>query len=50
MVRGISHLGGTILGTTNHGNPLRFVVTDPDGNNVKWIAVTTSSTIYAAWT
>lgn len=32
MVRGISHLGGTILGTTNHGNPLRFVVTDPDGS------------------
>jgi 6-phosphofructokinase 1 len=31
-VRGISHLGGTILGTTNHGNPMRFVVTDPDGN------------------
>lgn len=30
-VRGISHLGGTILGTTNHGNPMRFVVTDPDG-------------------
>jgi 6-phosphofructokinase 1 len=30
-VRGISHLGGTILGTTNHGNPMRFVVTDSDG-------------------
>jgi 6-phosphofructokinase len=31
LVRGISHLGGTILGTTNHGNPLRFVVTDEYG-------------------
>ncbi len=30
-VRGISHLGGTILGTTNHGNPMRFVVHNPDG-------------------
>lgn len=25
-VRGIAHLGGTILGTTNRGNPFRFVV------------------------
>ena len=31
QVRGISHLGGTILGTTNHGNPLRFVMTDSKG-------------------
>ncbi|MFC0350270.1 6-phosphofructokinase [Undibacterium danionis] len=31
QVRGISHLGGTILGTTNHGNPLRFVVTNSNG-------------------
>lgn len=31
QVRGIGHLGGTILGTTNHGNPMHFVVTDPDG-------------------
>lgn len=31
QVRGISHLGGTILGTTNHGNPLRFVMTDSNG-------------------
>lgn len=30
-VQGISHLGGTILGTTNKGNPLRFPVTMPDG-------------------
>jgi phosphofructokinase-like protein len=31
-VRGITHLGGTILGTTNKGNPLKFPVQDPDGN------------------
>lgn len=30
-VRGITHLGGTILGTTNQGNPFRYVVTDTDG-------------------
>ena len=30
-VRGITALGGTILGTTNRGNPLKFPVTDPDG-------------------
>ncbi len=30
-VRGITHLGGTILGTTNHGNPLRWPVKGPDG-------------------
>jgi len=31
QVRGISHLGGTILGTTNKGNPFCFPVTLPDG-------------------
>jgi 6-phosphofructokinase 1 len=31
-VREISHLGGTILGTTNRGNPFRRVVTLPDGS------------------
>ncbi len=31
-VRGISHLGGTILGTTNKGNPLHFPITLPDGS------------------
>lgn len=31
-VRGIGHLGGTILGTTNHGNPLRFAMRMPDGS------------------
>jgi 6-phosphofructokinase 1 len=30
-VRGITHLGGTILGTTNRGNPLRWPVAGPDG-------------------
>ncbi len=30
-VRGIGHLGGTILGTTNKGNPLHFPVNMPDG-------------------
>lgn len=30
-VRGITHLGGTILGTTNRGNPLHFPVQGPGG-------------------
>lgn len=30
-VRGITHLGGTILGTTNRGNPLEFPITKDDG-------------------
>jgi phosphofructokinase-like protein len=30
-VRGITHLGGTILGTTNRGNPFRWAVQSPDG-------------------
>ena len=30
-VEGITHLGGTILGTTNRGNPLAFERTLPDG-------------------
>jgi len=30
-VRGISHLGGTIIGTTNKGNPFHFPVPQPDG-------------------
>lgn len=32
MVEQISHLGGTILGTTNHGNPLHYPTTMPDGS------------------
>ena len=31
-VRGITHLGGTILGTTNRGNPTRYPVLQPDGS------------------
>ncbi len=30
-VRGITHLGGTILGTTNRGNPLAFPIQLPNG-------------------
>ena len=30
-VRGITHMGGTILGTTNRGNPLKFPVVDKRG-------------------
>jgi 6-phosphofructokinase 1 len=30
-VRHIAHLGGTILGTTNRGNPFKHFVTQPDG-------------------
>lgn len=30
-VRGITHLGGTILGTTNRGNPFHYSRTEPDG-------------------
>jgi ATP-dependent phosphofructokinase / diphosphate-dependent phosphofructokinase len=31
-VRGITHLGGTILGTTNRGNPFEWAITQPDGS------------------
>lgn len=34
-VRGITHLGGTILGTTNRGNPMRFPVVQPDGSVIE---------------
>jgi len=30
-VSGIAHLGGTILGTTNRGDPMRYPVPRPDG-------------------
>ncbi|MEI8238962.1 MAG: ATP-dependent 6-phosphofructokinase [Actinomycetota bacterium] len=33
-VRGIGHLGGTMLGSTNRGNPCHFPVTQPDGSVV----------------
>ena len=35
MVRNISHLGGTILGTTNRSDPFRQSVVGPDGALVK---------------
>ena len=31
VVRGIAHTGGTILGTTNRGNPFSYEVDRPDG-------------------
>lgn len=31
-VRGITHLGGTILGSTNKGNPLHFPIKQQDGS------------------
>lgn len=31
-VRGITHLGGTIIGTTNRGNPAKFPIKNPDGS------------------
>jgi len=33
-VRGIAHMGGTILRTTNRGNPFEFPVQQPDGSFV----------------
>jgi 6-phosphofructokinase 1 len=35
QVRGITHLGGTILGTTNRGNPFNWPETLPDGTVVE---------------
>jgi ATP-dependent phosphofructokinase / diphosphate-dependent phosphofructokinase len=34
-VRGIAHLGGTILGSTNKGDPFHFPVPGPDGTLVE---------------
>lgn len=34
-VRNISHLGGTILGTTNRGNPLKYPAKQADGSVVE---------------
>ena len=34
-VRGITHLGGTILGTTNRGNPFRWATKDAQGREVE---------------
>jgi ATP-dependent phosphofructokinase / diphosphate-dependent phosphofructokinase len=45
-VRGISHLGGTILGTTNRGNPFEWPMVKPDGSVV---AVDRSDELLAAF-
>ncbi len=34
-VRGITHLGGTIIGTTNRGNPLHYPINGPDGTTIE---------------
>lgn len=34
-VRGITHLGGTILGTSNRGNPFRYITRLADGSTVE---------------
>jgi 6-phosphofructokinase 1 len=34
-VRGIAHLGGTILGTTNRGNPFRHITQNEDGTTTE---------------
>ena len=34
-VAGITHLGGTILGTTNRGNPIKFPVRQEDGTFIE---------------
>jgi 6-phosphofructokinase 1 len=34
-VRGIAHLGGTILRTTNRGNPFHYPIRQPDGTIVE---------------
>jgi 6-phosphofructokinase 1 len=34
-VRGITHLGGTIIGTTNRGNPLKYPIKGPDGTLIE---------------
>jgi 6-phosphofructokinase 1 len=34
-VRGITHLGGTIIGTTNRGNPLKYPIKGPDDTMIE---------------
>jgi phosphofructokinase-like protein len=45
-VRGIAHLGGTILGTTNRGNPIAYPVQRADGS---WEEVDRSDELIAAF-
>ncbi|MBP8002690.1 MAG: ATP-dependent 6-phosphofructokinase [Chloroflexi bacterium] len=44
-VRGITHVGGTIVGTTNRGNPMSFPRQGPDGS---WQEVDRTSEVAAA--
>jgi 6-phosphofructokinase 1 len=43
-VRGIAHTGGTILGSTNRGNPTRYPVLQPDGT---WVETDRTSDLIA---
>lgn len=43
-VRGIVHMGGTIIGTTNRGNPTAYPVEQPDGS---WVEVDRSDELIA---
>lgn len=45
-VRGITHLGGTILGTTNRGNPLSYPIQQADGT---WIEIDRSDELVASF-
>jgi len=45
-VRGITHLGGTILGTTNKGNPAKYPTQGPDG---KWYEKDRTDELMAAF-
>ena len=45
-VRGITHLGGTILGTTNRGNPFRWPELRTDG---EWVEVDRSAEVHATF-
>lgn len=45
-VRGIGHLGGTIIGTTNRGDPTRFPIEQTDGS---WIEIDRTPELLAAF-
>jgi 6-phosphofructokinase 1 len=45
-VRGITHLGGTIIGTTNRGDPLSYPVRQVDGS---WVEVDRSEELFEAF-
>lgn len=48
VVRGIAHEGGTILGTTNRGNPTAYPVRQPDGTYVEVDRTTELVGLFAA--